>query len=86
MLRTQLRAGPLSGLLLSLLTAAFLTFVQLSDALVETWAPHFGSATEVTLRVPYGPRVLRDEVSRTVPPFKRCATPPIAARKAVGKP
>ena len=60
MLRTQLRAGPLSGLLLSLLAAAFLTFVQLSDGLVDGWKPRFGKATDVTLRVPYGPRVLRD--------------------------
>ena len=61
MLRTQLRAGPFSGLLLSLLAAGFLTFVQLADALVDEWKPEYDKRTGITLRVPYGPRVMRDE-------------------------
>ncbi len=60
MLRTRVRAGPIAGLVMSLLFACLLTAVQAGDRYVSGWAPRFGAPAPVTLRVPYGPRVLRD--------------------------
>lgn len=59
MLRTRVRADPVAGLVLSLLFAAFLTLVQGGDRFVAAWAPRFGQPVVTTLRVPYGPRLVR---------------------------
>ena len=60
MLRTRVKAGPVPGLVMSLLFAAVLTALQIGDHYVSLWAPAMGAATPVTLRVPYGPRASRD--------------------------
>lgn len=63
MLRTRVRAGPFAGLVMSVLFALVLTAVQVGDHYVAAWAPKMGSAVGVTVRVPYGPRVVRDRMS-----------------------
>ena len=59
MLRTRVRAGPVTGLALSLVVAALLTLVQTGDRLVTSWAPNYGEKTTTALRVPYGPQFVR---------------------------
>ncbi len=59
MLRTRVRADPIAGLVMSLLFAAFLTLVQAGDRFVEAWTPRYGQVAATTLRVPYGPRLVR---------------------------
>lgn len=63
MLRTRVRAGPLAGLVMSLLFACLLTAIQAGDRYVRAWAPRFEAPAPVTLRVPYGPRVARDQAT-----------------------
>jgi putative nucleotidyltransferase with HDIG domain len=63
MLRTRIRAGPVAGLLLSVGFACSLTALAVVDRYVDAWAPAFGEPTAVTLRVPHGPRVVRDLAS-----------------------
>jgi cyclic-di-AMP phosphodiesterase PgpH len=63
MLRTRVRAGPIAGLVLSLVFALVLTLIQAGDRLIEAWEPAFGQPAPVTLRVPYGPRVIHDPTS-----------------------
>lgn len=60
MLRTRVRAGPIAGLVMSVLFALVLTSVQVADHYVRSWAPQMGRAAAVSVRVPYGPRVVRD--------------------------
>ncbi len=60
MLRTRVRAGPIAGLVMSLVFACLLTAIQAGDRYVTSWAPRFGAPVPVTLRVPYGPRIVRD--------------------------
>src|SRR5262245_20418912 len=60
MLRTRIRAGPVAGLVMSLLFATLLTVVQAGPRLVAGLSPRFGEAAPYTLRVPFGPRVVRD--------------------------
>ncbi len=60
MLRTRVRAGAAAGLVLSLLFAGLFTVVSLFDLYVPQLAPSFNRRTPVTLRVPYGPRIVRD--------------------------
>jgi putative nucleotidyltransferase with HDIG domain len=60
MLRTRIRAGPVAGLVMSLLFAALLTVVQAGPRLIAGLDPHFGEPAPTTLRVPYGPRIVRD--------------------------
>src|SRR5688572_12546124 len=64
MLRTRVKAGPITGLVMSLLFAVALTGVQSFDRFVAAWTPKFEKATSVTLRVPYGPRLVKDQGSR----------------------
>src|SRR5690606_17818360 len=61
MLRTRIRVGPVAGLVLSLLLAAALTAVQSFDRFVPAWAPGFEEPVRTTPRVPYGPRLQRDQ-------------------------
>ena len=53
MLRTRVRAGGITGFVMSILFATLLTLVQIGDTLVPALAPHFGRATPTTIRVPY---------------------------------
>ena len=58
MLRTRVRAGAAAGLVLSALFAAVMTSVALFDLFIPSLAPRMGGPTAVTLRVPYGPRIV----------------------------
>jgi putative nucleotidyltransferase with HDIG domain len=60
MLRTRVRAGPAAGLFISLVFAGLFVAVALVELWVPAFAPHLGEPTPVTLRVPYGPRIVRD--------------------------
>ena len=60
MLRTRVRAGAAAGLVLSLLFAVIYTAIGFADLYVDAFQPQLGSPAPVTLRVPYGPRILRD--------------------------
>jgi putative nucleotidyltransferase with HDIG domain len=60
MLRTRVRAGPVTGLVLSLIFGVLLTLIQAGDRFVTPWAPELDEPTSVTLRVPWGPRVVSD--------------------------
>lgn len=63
MLRTRVRAGAAAGLILSVLFAGLFTTVSLCDLYLTALDPHLntaGSRTLITLRVPYGPRIVRD--------------------------
>src|SRR5262245_4328613 len=60
MLRTRVRAGAAAGLVLSFIFAAVFTFINLFDPLVPSMAPRIGAPAPVTLRVPYGPRIVHD--------------------------
>lgn len=64
MLRTRVKAGPVPGLVMSLLFAAVLTAVHVGDHYVSLWAPAMGAATPVTLRVPFGARLTQDQTAR----------------------
>ncbi len=59
MLRTRVRAGTAAGLVLSLVFAALFTAVSLVDLYLPAFAPQMGEPTPVTLRVPYGPRIVQ---------------------------
>lgn len=59
MLRTRVRAGAAAGLILSLLFAVAFTAISLFDLFIPSLAPRMGAPTAVTLRVPYGPRIVQ---------------------------
>src|SRR5215471_5777164 len=61
MLRTRIRAGTVAGIALSVLFALALLVLQSFDLFVDGWAPALGEATQVTFRVPYGPRIVRSD-------------------------
>ncbi|HEX4476288.1 MAG TPA: HDIG domain-containing protein [Polyangiaceae bacterium] len=65
MLRTRVRAGPIEGFILSLLAAFILTGIQAGDLFVEVWAPTWDHPVHTALRIPYGPRIVRDSSSGT---------------------
>src|SRR5262245_61867884 len=60
MLRTRVKAGPVAGLVMSVLFALALTAIQSGDRYIGTFSPKMGEPAPTTLRVPYGPRVVRD--------------------------
>jgi len=60
MLRTRVRARPVSAAVLSVLGAAALALIQAGDLLVDSWQPEYDRPIHVSLRVPYGPRIVRD--------------------------
>ena len=60
MLRTRVRAGAAAGLVLSVLFAGMFTAVSLFELYVPALTPHMGEATAITLRVPYGPRIVQE--------------------------
>ena len=63
MLRTRVRAGPIAGLVLSFVAAIVLTVIQAGELFIPDWAPVYDRPTQVTLRIPYGPRIVRDFTS-----------------------
>jgi len=75
MLRTRVRAGPVAGFVLSALFALIFTAISVGDLYVPAFTPRFGSPTAVTLRVPYGPRIVRDESHRLVYEHTRVIVP-----------
>ena len=60
MLRTRVRTRPVSALILSLLGAVALTLIQTGDLLVDGWQPSYEHPVHTSLRIPYGPRIVRD--------------------------
>ena len=60
MLRTRIRAGTVAGVVLSLVIAVALSAVQSFELFIDSWTPELGATTAVTLRVPYGPRIVRN--------------------------
>lgn len=76
MLRTRVRAGAAAGLVMSLIFAALFAAVGMVELYVPALTPHLGEATPVTLRVPYGPRIVRDGAGgRLVYEHKRVIVP-----------
>jgi putative nucleotidyltransferase with HDIG domain len=63
MLRTRVKAGPIAGLTLSAVAATLLTIIQAGDLFVAGFEPTLGAPVPTTVRVPYGPRVVRDTIS-----------------------
>jgi len=59
MLRTRIKAGPIAGIVLSLIFAAALSMLQSFELFIDAWTPGLGETTALTLRVPYGPRIVR---------------------------
>jgi cyclic-di-AMP phosphodiesterase PgpH len=57
------RAGAIAGVILGVVFAALLCILQSFDLFVDSWAPRIGEPTAVTLRVPYGPQIIRDKHS-----------------------
>jgi putative nucleotidyltransferase with HDIG domain len=60
MLRTRIRAGPVTGFVLSSLFALLFTMLSQGDLFLPSLAPEVGTPAPLTLRVPYGPRIVRD--------------------------
>lgn len=60
MLATRVRAGATAGLVLSLIFAALFTVIGTFDLYVPSLAPRLGEPAPVTMRIPYGPRIVRD--------------------------
>jgi putative nucleotidyltransferase with HDIG domain len=60
MLRTRVRAGAAAGLFLSLGFAALFTIIGAGEVFISSLTPSIGEPTPMTLRVPYGPRIVRD--------------------------
>src|SRR6185295_870084 len=60
MLRTRIRAGPLAGFVLSALFAACFAVLGVGELFIPALSPEMGKPAPVTLRVPYGPRIVRD--------------------------
>jgi putative nucleotidyltransferase with HDIG domain len=75
MLRTRVRAGPIAGLVLSALFALFFTAVSVGDLYLPSLTPQLGAQAPVTLRVPYGPRIIRDERHRLIYEHARVVVP-----------
>ena len=63
MLRTRIRAGTVAGVVLSLVLAVALCAVQSFELFIDSWTPQLGETTAFTLRVPYGPRIVRNQHS-----------------------
>jgi len=61
MLRTRIRAGTVAGVVLSLVMAAALSAVQSFELFIDSWTPQLGETTAIALRVPYGPRIVRNQ-------------------------
>ena len=53
----------MAGVVLSLVLAAALSAVQSFELFIDSWTPQLGETTAITLRVPYGPRIVRNQHS-----------------------
>ena len=53
----------MAGVVLSLVLAAALSAVQSFELFIDGWTPQLGATTPITLRVPYGPRIVRNQHS-----------------------
>src|SRR6478672_8930561 len=60
MLRTRVRAGAAAGLIMSVLFAALFTALSVFELYVPSLAPSLGAPAPTAIRVPYGPRIIRD--------------------------
>lgn len=58
MLRTRIRAGGPAGVVLSALFAGLLLVVATAELFFPSLAPVWGRRTPITLRTPYGPRIV----------------------------
>ena len=76
MLRTRVRAGAAAGLILSLIFAGLFTLVGVGELFVARLTPRLGEPAPLTLRIPYGPRIVRDLAGgRLVYEHKRVIVP-----------
>lgn len=75
MLRTRLRAGPVAGFVLSVLFALVFTAISVADLYLPALVPRMGAPAPVTLRLPYGPRIVRDAQHRLVYEHTRLIVP-----------
>lgn len=75
MLRTRLRAGPVAGFVLSVLFAFIFTAISVADLYLPALFPRMGAPAPVTLRLPYGPRIVRDTQHRLVYEHTRLIVP-----------
>jgi putative nucleotidyltransferase with HDIG domain len=66
MLRTRIRAGAVAGVVLSLVFALALALLQSIELYVDDWTPRLGETTAVTLRVPYGPRIVHHQSGSSI--------------------
>jgi hypothetical protein len=53
----------MAGIVLSLVLAVVLSVVQSFELFIDAWTPALGETTALTLRVPYGPRIVRNQHS-----------------------
>jgi putative nucleotidyltransferase with HDIG domain len=53
----------MAGIVLSLVLAVVLSVVQSFELFIDAWTPELGETTALTLRVPYGPRIVRNQHS-----------------------
>lgn len=60
MLRMRIRAGLGAALLISMISALIWTLVHSGDRFISSWTPAYGKPAQVSLRLPYGPRIERD--------------------------
>ncbi len=60
MLRTRVRAGPVSGIIISVVLAALLTAMGTVELFLPALTPAFGEPAPVALRVPYSAWLVRD--------------------------
>ncbi|MEZ4298208.1 MAG: HDIG domain-containing protein [Polyangiaceae bacterium] len=67
----------MAGLVMSIVAGALFTAVAVGDLYAGWLAPRFGAPTPVTLRVPYGPRIIRHrgDTSRVVYEHVRIVVP-----------
>ncbi|AKT36299.1 HDIG domain-containing metalloprotein [Chondromyces crocatus] len=75
MLRTRLRAGPVAGFVVSVLFALVVTGISVADLYLPSLVPRMGSPAPFTLRLPYGPRIVRDTQHRLVYEHTRLIVP-----------
>lgn len=57
-MRTRVRAGAVTGIVLSVVFGLLFTGLQTFDLFVDSWAPRLGEPAPVAIRVPYGPRIV----------------------------
>ena len=76
MLRTRVRVGPISGVVLSVVFAALITATGLFELFVPSFVPSYGSPTPVALRTSYEARLVHTADGLLVREFGRTVVPP----------